>query len=95
VICDKCQSLERERDELLDEAIRQRTRAELAEEQVKKYVGAWDKSIVTREAAERRCVELEKLLDEVRWLCDGREDIDGAGGPNLAMQIQTAIGKLK
>jgi len=30
-------------------------------------------------------------LDEIEWLCDGREDIDGNGGPNLAMQILQVI----
>ena len=30
-------------------------------------------------------------LSEIEWLCDGREDIDNNGGPNLAMQIMQTI----
>ncbi len=33
----------------------------------------------------------EKTIDEIEWLCDGRVDIDNNGGPNLAMQIISAI----
>jgi hypothetical protein len=33
----------------------------------------------------------EATLAEIEWLCDGREDIDNNGGPNLAMQIMTRI----
>ncbi len=38
---------------------------------------------------------MRKVIAEIEWLCDGREDIDNNGGPNLAMQIMTAIRGLK
>jgi hypothetical protein len=40
-------------------------------------------------------VKFRKLVEEIEWLCDGREDIDNNGGPNLAMQIMQAIRELK
>jgi hypothetical protein len=33
----------------------------------------------------------EATMDEIEWLCDGRQDIDNNGGPNLAMQIISCI----
>lgn len=47
--------------------------------------------IAAAPALAARVVELEKRIAEIEWLCDGREDIDGNGGPNLAMQIMQAL----
>ncbi len=55
-------------------------------------VRAWKDS---HRIANLRIFELEQTLDEIEWLCDGREDIDNNGGPNLAMQIMTAIRGIK
>lgn len=50
------------------------------------------------EAYAKRALELKsernnlaKVIKEISWLCDGREDIDSDGHPNLAMKIMQII----
>ena len=63
-------------------------------ESLEKLEQTIDNSGRLMEQAAKKIRLYRAAFEEIAWECDGKEDIDGNGNPNLAMRIASIIKEL-